>query len=419
MPDNPLEQGSAQGSSARFTSACSPSAGSSLSDSPSLSALLHGLPLPFLLLCAFLVAWALLASWLAGFLPLDQPALEAARVQASVIQAVSQGAAEHGLAIDLESDRHGTGMIGEAYTGLTSTQGSLPAKRSSATPDAAALLVALLREAGVGEGSRVAVNASGSFPGFALAAVSACGALGADAVIVLSIGSSSWGANRPEYTILDMFLAAVDADAWPPGYPAVIAALSPGGSDDRGLDLDAELLEPVLARAEALDIRVVRPKSLAEAVSARMSLFRAKGEPEVLLTIGGNYAATGADPALALLSGVIRPEESGRLGPIGAEGLVQEFLRAGRPVIQVLNIQDLSVRYGLPYDPLILPAIGSSGVYRLRLGRTLGSGLDWEPGLRIGIVALVLLPVVGALLVYAWYRRRTQLTGVFGRQKPR
>jgi poly-gamma-glutamate system protein len=399
MPDNLLKQGSAQGPSASSPSASSPSASSQL----------HGLDRPFLLLCAFLVAWALLVSWLAGFLPLDQPALEAARVQASVIQAVSQGAAEHGLAIDLESDRHGTGLIGEAYTGLTSTQGSLSAKRSSATPDAAALLVALLREAGVGEGSRVAVNASGSFPGFALAAVSACGALGADAVIVLSIGSSSWGANRPEYTILDMFMAAVDAGAWPPGYPTSIAALSPGGSDDRGLDLDPELLELVLVQAEALGIWVLRPQSLSEAVSARMVLFQAKGEPEVLLTIGGNYAATGADPALALLSGVIRPEEAGRLGSIGAEGLVQEFLRAGRPVIQLLNIQDLSARYGLPYDPLILPAIGSSGVYRLRLGRTLGSGLDWEPGLRVGIVALVLLPVVGVIVAFAGHRRRNRM----------
>jgi poly-gamma-glutamate system protein len=310
------------------------------------------------------------------------------------------------LSIDLESDRHGTGLIGEAYTGLTSTQGSLPAKRSSATPDAAALLVALLQEAGVGEGSRVAVSASGSFPGFALAAVSACGALGADAVIILSIGSSSWGANRPEYTILDMFMAAVDAGAWPPGYPAAIAALSPGGSDDRGLDLDPGILEPVLARAEALGIRVLRPLSLGEAVSARMSLFRAKGEPEVLLTIGGNYAATGADPALALLSGVIRPEEAGRLGSIGAEGLVQEFLRAGRPVIQVLNIEALSTGYGLDFDPLMVPAIGKAGVYRRGTIRNLGLGM------RLGLMVLILLPALGALAALARYRKHSLIAGI-------
>ncbi|OHD82513.1 MAG: hypothetical protein A3J97_11685 [Spirochaetes bacterium RIFOXYC1_FULL_54_7] len=355
--------------------------------------------LPFLLLCSFLIAWALLMSWLAGFLPVDQAALEAARIQALVIQAVSQGAGDRGLSIDLEVDRHGTGMIGEVFTGLTSTQGSLPAKRTASTPDAAALLVALLREAGVGEGSLVAVNASGSFPGFALAAASACGALGADAVIVLSIGASSWGANRPDYTVLDMFMVAAEGGVWPPGYPVVIAALSPGGSDDRGLDLDTQALEPALDRAAALGIPVLRPTSLAGAVSSRMAISRARGEPDVLLTIGGNYASTGADPALALLSGVIRPEDSRGLGQAGNGGLVQEFLRAGLPVIQVLNIEDLSTRYGLPFDPATVPDLGQAGVYRRGVGHSL------SPGLRFGMLALVLLPALGAVAAFAGYRR--------------
>lgn len=377
---------------------------------------LPGSGLPFIVLCSFLVAWAMLISWIFSFTPVDQAAVEAARVQARVIQAVSQGAADRGLSIDLETDRHGTGLIGEAYTGLTSTQGSLPAKRTAATPDAAALLVALLREAGVGEGSRVAVNASGSFPGFALAAVSACGALGAEAVIVLSVGSSSWGANRPDYTVLDMFMVAAGAGAWPLGYPAEIAALSPGGSDDRGLDLDPQALEPVLARAVALGIPVLHPQSLGAAVSSRMALFRAAGEPDVLLTIGGNFAATGADPALSLLSGIIRPETPGASGPSGGgNSLVQEFLRAGRPVIQVLNIKDLSARYGLPYDPVAVAGIGRSGVYRPGASRILGTGLEWGLGwglgLRLGVLALVFLPVIGVMAAYALYRRRFRLVG--------
>lgn len=370
-----------------------------------------GLDRPFILLCSFLVAWALLLSWIVVSLPGDQAALEAARVQAKVIQAVHKGAIDRGLAIDLESDRHGTGLIGEACTGLTSTQGSLSAKRTAATPDAAALLVALLRETGVGAGSLVAVNASGSFPGFALAAISACGALGADAVIVLSIGSSSWGANRPEYTVLDMFMAAAEAGAWPAGYPAGIAALSPGGSDDRGLDLDPQALEPVLARAAALGIPVLRPLSLDEAVSSRMVLFRAGEDPDVLLTIGGNYAATGADPALSLLSGVIRPAESSGLDQPGGSGLLQEFLRAGQPVIQVLNIKDLSARYGLPYDPVVVLDVGRSGVYRHGASRNLGLGMGWSLGVRLGMPVLAVLPAVGAMLIFAGYRKRCRMTG--------
>jgi poly-gamma-glutamate system protein len=345
-------------------------------------------------------------------LPVDPAALQAARVQTEVIRAVSRGAAIRGLSIDLETDRHGTGLIGEVLTGLTSTQGSLPAKRTASTPDAAALLVALLREAGVRAGSRVAVNASGSFPGFALAAVSACGALGADAAIILSIGSSSWGANRPEYTVLDMFMTVMDAGAWPPGYPAAIAALSPGGADDRGLDLDPDALVPALDQAAARGFHVLRPQSLDEAVAARMAVFRAGGRPDVLLTIGGNYAATGADPALSLLSGVIRPERSIGPGLPGTNGLVREFLHAGLPVIQVLNIEDLSTRYSLAYDPVAVPEIGKAGVYRRRAGLALDGGAAWGPGVRFGLAALALLPAMGSLAAFACYRRRSRQAGV-------
>jgi poly-gamma-glutamate system protein len=294
---------------------------------------------------------------------MDPVALEAARVQAGVIEAVAAGALERGIPIDAEHDRNRTGLIGEAHTKLTSTLGSLPAKRTAAAPDAAALLVRMFRQAGVREGSMVAVNASGSFPGFALAAVSACGALGAKAVVVLSIGASSWGANRPEYTVFDMFTAAGDRRAFPADYPAEVAAVSPGGADDRGPDLDRDAVEKVLARAEALGIPVIRPASLGDAVAARMALYRARGEPDMLLTIGGNYANSGADPGLSNLSGAILPS---RAGDVKGTGLIQEFLRAGKPVVQILDVAGLSAMYGIPFDPHPVRPPGEAPVYRAR-----------------------------------------------------
>ena len=94
---------------------------------------------------------------------------------------------------------------------------------------------------------------------------------------------------------------------------------------------------------------------------------------------------------------------------------MQEFLRAGRPVIQVLNIKDLSARYGLPYDPVAVAGIGRSGVYRPGASRILGTGLEWGLGwglgLRLGVLALVFLPVIGVMAAYALYRRRFRLVG--------
>jgi len=338
-------------------------------------------------LCLFIVTWAIAISMYGRALPPDPAAIGAAKMQEAAIAAVRAERLERGIPLDPMNDPNGTGLIGVALSGLTSTAGSLPAKRSAATPEAAALLVRLLREAGARPGWRIAVNASGSFPGFALAAVSACGALSLDAGIILSIGSSSWGANLEALTVADMVAAAIDRGAFPLACADSLVAVTPGGSDDQGLDLDPAALEAALARAGGRGIMVIRPASLDEAVAARMAAFRSRGEPDLLLTIGGNYASTGADSRLSLLSGVITLP--GKAVP-GGTGLMQEFLAAGKPVIQVLNVQDLCARYGMPFDQHPLQSIGHAAVYH-----------DARPP-----AALVAIPPLAVLAWYAAYRKK-------------
>jgi len=322
----------------------------------------------FWILCTALIIWYLAAAESWRLFPPDPTALEAATVQKKAIAAVRTERLARNIPIDLETDRNDTGLIGDDYTGLTSTLGNLAAKRSAATPEAAALLVCLLREAGVSKGSLVAVNASGSFPGFVLAAIAACGALQANAVIIVSLGASTWGANRFDFTIVDMILAAIENGAFPPGYPASIAAISPGGADDRGLDLEYDLLEGALARMAKYGLNIIRPTSLADSIASRMVVYSKAGKPDVLLTIGGNYASTGVDSGMALLSGVITPSCVRNANSIG---LVQEFLRAGKPVIQILNIEELFFHYGVLFDPIPVQPVGKSKIYRDRRMPTL------------------------------------------------
>ena len=51
--------------------------------------------------------------------------------------------AELGLPLS-EDDLHGSGLIGEPYTFITTTNGALEAKRTAADPEMAALLVEML-----------------------------------------------------------------------------------------------------------------------------------------------------------------------------------------------------------------------------------------------------------------------------------
>jgi poly-gamma-glutamate system protein len=278
----------------------------------------------------------------------------AARTMARAIRAVAAAAP----APDPATDPNRTGLVGLPYSSLTSTLGSLPAKRTGAQPDAAALMARLLVEAGVQPGSRVVVESSGSFPGFAIATLVAARSLGAEPAAVVSIGASTYGANRPEFTLADMLQVLARAGLVAHGPLAV----SPGGAGDRGLDLDPAALDAALARAAAGGAAILRPTSLAADVAAKRALLDRGGRPAVLVSVGGNWAAAGPGEALLGRTGLIRPDAFGPGGPPGT-GLIQSYLRDRIPVVRILDVADLCARTGLAFDPVPWPAEGRSGLY--------------------------------------------------------
>jgi poly-gamma-glutamate system protein len=260
---------------------------------------------------------------------------------------------------DPGADPNRTGLVGLPFTAITTTLGSLPAKRTGAQPDAAALMVRLMNQAGVQPGSKVAIESSGSFPGFAIAALVAARSLGAEAVPVVSIGASQFGANRPQFTLPDMLDVLVRRGLIPRGPLAV----SPGGGSDRGGDMDPGALEPALARAAAHGAAILRPADLPGDVALKRSILDSRGRPAVFVSVGGNWAAAGPGEGLLGRTGLLTPEQFKPGGPEGT-GLIQSYLRDRVPVIRVLDVQDLCVRTGLPFDPIPWPAEGRSSLYR-------------------------------------------------------
>jgi len=281
--------------------------------------------------------------------------LRAARAMAEAIAAVARAAP----APDPATDPNRTGLVGLPFTGITTTLGSLPAKRTGAQPDAAALMARLMARAGVQPGSRVAIESSGSFPGFAIATLVAARSLGAEAVPVVSIGASQFGANRPEFTLPDMLEVLARGGLIQRGPLAV----SPGGGSDRGGDMDPGALEPALARAAAHGAEILRPADLPGDVARKRALLDSRGRPAVFVSVGGNWAAAGPGESLLGRTGLLLP---GQFRPEGT-GLIQSYLRDRVPVIRILDVQDLCVRTGLPFDPVPWPAEGSSSLYRGKL----------------------------------------------------
>ena len=136
-----------------------------------------------------------------------------------------------GIPVDRRLDTNDTGLIGVEYTDITTTLGSLAAKRTSTNPAFAAVVVDMLDRAGVRRGDAVAVSFSGSFPALNIAVLSAARALDLRPVIISSVGSSTYGANQPEMTWLDMERVLAEAGLFP--YRSIAASLG-GIAGSRG-----------------------------------------------------------------------------------------------------------------------------------------------------------------------------------------
>ena len=234
-------------------------------------------------------------------------------------------------------------IVGVDFSSLTTTLGSYPAKKSTEDPVIAALMVRLLKSAGIRGGGDfvVAINASGSFPGFTLAALSACAAMEIETYVIASIGASTFGANVPGNTIADMLL---NENVKNLGHS--LLAISPGGSSDRGRELDVDELYRIEEMLGIHGITFFRPENLNEAIDFRISLFSNAGS-SLLINIGGNHASSGANYDLDLLAGILWPDD---FSFFDDHGLIQHFLEQDLPVIQILNVRLLLSSFGLSYD---------------------------------------------------------------------
>jgi poly-gamma-glutamate system protein len=269
-----------------------------------------------------------------------------------------------GMPPDPATDPNRTGLVGPEYDELFTTLGDLAAKRTAANPDAAALLAHLLERAGVTRGDTVAVAASASFPALLVAALTATEALGAHPVAVLSLGASSFGLTDPAFHLLDLHRLLVEEGVvrTPP------AAVSLGGTRDAGEEWDPGARGRLLERLRAEGVPLILEARLAASVARRMGVFgcAAPGHcrTTAFVNIGGADANIGTSPTLlGLRPGLLTPEEV-PMPPEPQRGALHRMAAAGVPVIHLLNLRGLAQRHGLPWDPMPLPAPGTTRLLR-------------------------------------------------------
>jgi poly-gamma-glutamate system protein len=288
--------------------------------------------------------------------------IRASEIMAEAVDIIKECREEKGLILDKNTDPNLTGLVGLEFSPITTSIGSIEAKRTTTNPNFAALIVSLLKEAKIESGDTIAVGASSSFPSLIVAVFSAAKAMHLKPIVINSLGASQWGANNPDFHWLDMQNCLLEAgifDAKPIG-------LSLGGERDEGAGMSPEgrsfLINEIRERGNVF----LHEPDLTRNVEARMRLYEENaGESKIkaFINIGGNWPNMGEDPEiLKLRPGLVKIKQ---LPPAEKRGVLFEMAALNIPVIHLLYIKGLVDRYGLNWDPVPLPQPGKGNIYQL------------------------------------------------------
>ena len=282
--------------------------------------------------------------------------LAASQQAAACYQSIAQLKDEMGLETDPVADINKTGLIGLEYSFITTTIGNLEAKRTSTNPNMAAIVVDMFTELDLQPGDSIAINCSGSFPALNIAVLCAAEAMDLNPYLISSFGASTHGANDPALTWLDM-----EHHLYEQGLLSHRSdRFSIGGMEDIGKEMDPTLRETITARIQGYGYELFYDEDLIHNVRTRYEIYRSQGDVKCFINVGGNDASFGDSNIMVHADGGILtalPEKD------NSTGLVQLFLADGIPVIHLLNIKTLASEYGLPIDPVPLPAPGEGDVY--------------------------------------------------------
>lgn len=272
------------------------------------------------------------------------PMEEAAVLAQQWFDVIEEVKKEKGIRSDSHSNVPNVSMIGNDWSDITTTLGSLEAKETASNPDFAALVVRLLHEADIVQGDTVGLILSGSFPSISISVLAALQTLEIDAVLMSSLGSSTYGANQDGATWLDM-------EKWlrqRGGLTYQSRVVSIGAGQDHGNGLTEEGMAIIRMAAERNATELYLPQSLISSIQHKTELLL-NHNIDLLINVGGNMAALGScshtlNIPNGLNSGMNTCSDNMR-------GIIPLISEQGIPFIHFLNIKELALKYGMDVAP--------------------------------------------------------------------
>ncbi len=286
--------------------------------------------------------------------------VEAAKLSQLAAQQIKEYRLNKGIFIDAINDPNQTALIGQEFTLISTDRGYVDSKLSTTNPNFAAIVVQLLKEAGLNKNDHVAVAFTGSFPAINISVLAALETLHLKPIIITSVGASNYGANDPYFTWLDMENVLYKSNI----FHSRSVAASIGGGFDVGRGLSPEGRNLIEKAIERNDVEFINEKYLENSITRRLEIYEehSDGEPiKAFINVGGGIASLGNT-----INGKLIPPgltENLPLKNFPVHGVIIQMGQKGIPIIHLLNINKLLTKFGLPYNPVPLPEPGDGGIF--------------------------------------------------------
>ena len=286
--------------------------------------------------------------------------IEASKLASEAAEYLKEFRMRKGVFVDIINDPNETALIGQDITPITTDRGFIEAKLTSTNPNFAAVIVDMLKEAGLEKNDVVAIAFTGSLPGLNIAVHSAVQTLELKPIIITSVGASNWGANDPDFTWLDMESLLFRAKI----FKNKSVAASIGGGLDRGRGLSPDGRQLITDAIKRNKIEFINEEHLENSIQKRMDVFdhhREKKKIKAFINVGGGISSIGS-----VENGKYIPTGLSTILPMKnypVRGVMIQMAENNVPIIHLLNINKLALKYGLPVNPVPLPRAGEGEIF--------------------------------------------------------
>ena len=286
--------------------------------------------------------------------------LEASKLASEATEYLKEFRMHKGVFVDVVNDPNETALIGQDLTPITTDRGYIEAKLTATNPNFAAIIVDMLKEAGLEKNDVVAIAFTGSLPGLNIAVHSAVQTLKLKPIIITSVGASNWGANDPDYTWLDMERVLFNAGI----FKNKSVAASIGGGLDRGRGLSPEGRQLITDAINRNKVEFINEEHLESSIQKRIDIYnkqRKKDKIKTFINVGGGISSIGSVENGKFIPGGLSISLPMINYPV--RGLIIYMAEKNIPIIHLLNVNQLAQKYGLPINPIPVPRPGEGEIF--------------------------------------------------------